>query len=469
MNNNLIEKIKKIVGDKNIIFDEKELEKYNKDWRGYYHHKSICCVTPDDVQQIQELLKYCNENNVKIVPQGGNTGLTGACVPSEDKKEIILNLKKLNKIIKLDDNNNTITLESGCILDDVIDFCEKKSVFFPAALAASGSCQIGGNISTNAGGINVYKYGSIRENIIGLEIILANGKKIDALSNVKKNNKGYDLKSIFCGAEGTLGIITKATLKIYPLPLDYFSTFIATNSVDNSVELFKSIRSEFGNALESCELIPHIAIETTVKHNFLKKSFFKENHISYLLCKFSIFEEIVDFEEKFINKIEKFSNLYEDIIIAQNRQQNNNFWKFREDLIEAIHLEGKNISNDISLPIETISSFVKEASKNIKKMEKDLKIFAFGHLGDGNIHLDFIIPFNFEGNFFKFRDEIFKIINHQAENCGGSFSAEHGIGQLKKEAFIKYKNADEVKIMCEIKKILDPNNILNPGKIFDLK
>jgi FAD/FMN-containing dehydrogenase len=464
----IITKLKNYVKSKNLISNQRDLKKYNKDWRGFYNFNSICVIFPETTEEIQNILIFCNKNNIKIVPQAGNTSLTGASVPSQDGYEVILNINKMNKIIKVDKNNLTLTTEAGVCLDSVRDYADKKNLYFPISLSSSGSCLIGGNIATNAGGINALKYGSMRDNVIGIEVVLADGSVINSMSSMKKNNTGYDLKNIFCGSEGTLGIITKAILKIYPKPTDYFHCFFAFNSIQENINLFKEIRGFFGNKLESAEIIPDIAIELSIKHGFLTHSFFNKKFSSFLLCKFSLFENKDTFEKFFLDKITKINNKFEDVIFPQSLQQENNFWKFRDDLVEAYKLEGKYITNDISIPLNSLVKFIDIATKKINKVASGTRIYSFGHLGDGNIHFNMIEPINYKNNFNDARSEIYEIVNDLVEDFGGSFSAEHGIGMIKKKSLDKYKSANELDLMKKIKHALDPNNILNPGKIFDL-
>ena len=251
------------------------------------------------------------------------------------------------------------------------------------------------------------------------------------------------------------------------MPKDFFHIFIATKSVGQSVKLFNQIYNEFGNQLESVELIPKIALDICIKKGFLKQSFFQENHENFLLCKFALFEDVNKFEDNFIDIVDKYKENYEDIIIAKNNNQANIFWKFREDIVEAYKLEGEYISNDISLPLDNLSTFIEEASLKINKIIKNTRIYIFGHLGDGNIHFNIIEPENFNNDFKKYRNTIHELVNELTNKYRGSFSAEHGIGLLKKDALIKYKTETEINLMKNIKKTLDPNNILNPGKIID--
>ena len=464
----IIRSLQKIIPKKDIISNNEELSKYNKDWRGFYNYKSICIVFPNSKIEISKILKLCFNNNIKVVPQAGNTSLTGASVPSKNNYEILINLKKMNKILSIDKTNLLIEVESGVILDNLKKYVNKNNFYFPLSLSSSGSCLIGGNIATNAGGINALKYGTIRESLQGIEVVLSDGSIIESMSAMKKDNTGYDIKNIFCGSEGTLGIITKALLKIYPKPKDYYHCFFAFKSIDKTINFFQKLRDLFNETLESAEIIPNIAFEMTIKHGFLNKHFFSSAHESYLLCKFSLFEDKEKFQEIFYNKIQKIDKLYKDLIIAQSIQQEINFWKFRDDLVTSYKKEGRYITNDISLPLNKLEQFIKIASKKINNLIPGTRIYPFGHLGDGNIHFNMIEPINFSKNFDSYRNQIYDLVNKIVAENQESFSAEHGIGMIKKESLQKFKSINQIEFMKNIKRSLDPKNILNPGKIIDL-
>ena len=466
--NDIINGLSSIISKKKIIINDKELSKYNIDWRGFYNFKSICVIFPKSAKEISKILNFCFKNNIKVVPQSGNTSLTGASVPSKNNYEIIIKLNKMNKILSIDKVNMLVEVESGATLDNLKKFVEKNNFYFPLSLSSSGSCLIGGNIATNAGGINTLKYGTIRDSIQGLEVILANGSKIENMSSMKKNNTGYDIKNIFCGSEGTLGIITKALIKIYPKPKDYFHCFLGFNSIKQTIEFFKNIKLIFFENLESAEIIPNIAFEMTIKHGLLNKHFFKKPCKSYLLCKFSLFEDKEKFQEIFFKKLQNIKDLYQDIIIPLSIQQEINFWKFRDDLVASYKMEGKYITNDISLPLDKLIIFFNKAYNEIEKKIPGTRIYSFGHLGDGNIHFNMIEPKNFQKDFNMYREEIYDLVNKLVLKNKGSFSAEHGIGISKKNSLKKFKSYNEIQVMKNIKKSLDIKNILNPGKIFDL-
>ena len=466
--NQIINNLLEIVSKENLISNYNELSQYNKDWRGFYNYNSICLVFPNSKIQISKILKLCFANDIKVVPQAGNTSLTGASVPSKNEYEILINLKKMNKILSIDKLNMLIKVESGVILDNLKDYTNKNKFYFPLTLSSSGSCLIGGNIATNAGGINALKYGTIRESIQGLEVVLADGSIINDMSKMKKDNTGYDIKNIFCGSEGTLGIITKALLKIYPKPKDYYHCFFAFNSIKETVVFSQKLRSLFNESLESAELIPNIAFEMCIKHGFLNKHFFLKPYENYLLCKFILFENKEQFQSIFYKKLKEIEKLYKNLIVPQSIQQEKNLWKFRDDLVTAYKMEGKYITNDISLPLNKLEKFIIIISKKINDLIPGTRIYSFGHLGDGNIHFNMIEPLNFSKDFDLYREKIYDLVNSLVIINKGSFSAEHGIGMIKKESLKKYKSKNQIKFMKKIKNSLDPKNILNPGKIFDL-
>ncbi|MDB4860862.1 FAD-binding oxidoreductase [Alphaproteobacteria bacterium] len=466
--NKLFDKLTLIVGEKNILTEQKELTKYSKDWRGFYNNKSLCVVFPINTKRLKEIVIFCFENNIKIVPQGGNTSLTGASVPTYKSQEIIINFSKMNKILEIDKSNLTVLVEAGLILDNLKENLDKEGLYFPINLSSSGSCMIGGNIATNAGGINALKYGTMKDNLIGIEMITGNGTLLSNLSKIKKNNTGYDLKSIVSSSEGTLGMISKALLKIYPKPTDSFTFFVAYENLNLCIESFKQIRNIYYDKLESAELIPNYSFEVCLKNNFINKHFFKTKNPWYVMYRLNLYENKLNFQNIFENNYPVLDKFIKEILIPTSIEQENKIWKFRDDLVEAYKMEGKVVTNDISIPLDKIDIFFKTAASHLNKIPIEIKLHPFGHLGDNNIHFNMVLP-NIEDldSYIKIRDEIYLYINDLVQSYGGSFSAEHGIGQIKKDSLLKYKTSSEIEIMKNIKKIFDPKNILNDGKIFD--
>jgi FAD/FMN-containing dehydrogenase len=466
--NKVFDKLTLIVGEKSILTEQKELTKYSKDWRGFYNNKSLCVVFPINTKILKEVAIFCFENNIKIVPQGGNTSLTGASVPTYQSQEIIINFSKMNKILEIDKSNLTVLVEAGLILDNLKEDLDKEGLYFPINLSSSGSCMIGGNIATNAGGINALKYGTMKDNVIGIEMITGNGTLLSTLSKMKKNNTGYDLKSIVSSSEGTLGMISKALLKIYPKPTDSFTFFVAYENLNLCIESFKQIRNIYYDKLESAELIPNYSFEVCLKNNFINKHFFKTKNPWYVIYRLNLYENKLIFQNTFEKNFHILDKLIKDILIPTSIEQENKIWKFRDDLVEAYKMEGKVVTNDISIPLDKIDIFFKTAASHLNKIPMEIKLHPFGHLGDNNIHFNMVLPNIEDLNLYKkIRDEIYLYINDLVQSYGGSFSAEHGIGQIKKDSLLKYKTASEIEIMKNIKKIFDPKNILNNGKIFD--
>ena len=466
--NKVIDQLTLIVGKKNILTEQKELTKYNKDWRGFYNNMSLCVVFPMNTKILKEITKFCFENNIKIVPQGGNTSLTGASVPTYQNQEIIINFSKMNKILEIDKSNLTVSVEAGLILDNLKEALDREGLYFPINLSSSGSCMIGGNIATNAGGINALKYGTMKDNIIGVEMITGKGTLLSSLSKMKKNNTGYDLKSIVSSSEGTLGMISKALLKIYPKPTDSFTFFVAYENLNLCIESFKQIRNIYYDKLESAELISNYSFEVCLKNNFINKHFFKTKNPWYVMYRLNLYENKLNFQNIFENNYPVLDKFIKEILIPTSIEQENKIWKFRDDLVEAYKMEGKVVTNDISIPLDKMDIFFKTAASHLNNIPMEIKLHPFGHLGDNNIHFNMVLP-NIEdlNSYIKIRDEIYLYINDLVQSYGGSFSAEHGIGQIKKDSLLKYKTSSEIEIMKNIKKIFDPKNILNEGKIFD--
>ena len=418
---------------------------------------------PKSTNEVSKIVKFASENNLKLIPQGGNTGLVGGTSPTKNKAEIIINLEKMDKVINIDEDNKSIELQSGVIVEKVVSELEKKNFTFPLNMSSIGSSQVGGTIATNAGGMNVIKYGSIRNNILSLEVVLANGEVLNLGSNLIKDNTGYNLKDLFCGSEGTLGIITKARIKIYPKPIDHSSIFISINSIKSLLIVFRYLNRNFLDKIERIEFISDLSFELCLKHNLLDKRFFEKKSNYYLLVKF------IYFENSEINLENIYTNLkgnFEEFLISQNEKQSLDFWKFRESLTEAQKIDGKLIGFDLSIPINHLENFLLQSQYKINELLPETKFHIFGHLGDSNIHFNLIEPENIKKDFYSYEKKIKHIINNLIIKFGGSVSAEHGIGILKKDDFKKTKSTKEIKLMKNIKKLFDPKNILNPNKIF---
>ena len=444
--------------DKNII------NNHCVDWRGKYKGSTDIIFFPKSVTSIIKIVKFCFRKNIPIVPQGGNTSLVGGSVPRLNKGEIIINLCKLNKIREIDTISNTVTVESGCILQNINDKLETYNLQMPISLGSKGSCQIGGNIATNAGGLNVIKFGSIRSNILGIQAILPNGEFYNDLKTVKKNNTGLDLKQLFIGSEGTLGIITAATLQIYKKTNDRVVIIVCLKKFKQVLTTYQMFMTSFGDFITAFELMNKFSVDLTEKLNGPVKLPFKGNY--YCLVELTNFVEIEDFNNFVFSKFEKLTINDMDLIIAKSENENKNFWQIREEIPLAEKFLKNVIQHDVSLPLKNIESFINKSSESLKKYNKDISIINFGHLGDNNLHFNVCIDKNLNKKEYEdFKNQVNRIIFSYVKKFNGSISAEHGIGQLRKDELIKYKSSEEIKRMKKIKKIYDPKNIMNPGKV----
>jgi FAD/FMN-containing dehydrogenase len=342
-------------------------KKHSSDWRGRFSNISLGVIFPNSTMEVSKIVKLANQHNLKLIPQGGNTGLVGGTAPSKNKSQIILNLEKMNKILEIDQQNQSIYLEAGVIIENANSKLENKEFIFPLNMSSIGSSQVGGAIATNAGGMNVIRYGSMRNNILSLEVVLANGEILPLGSNVIKDNTGFNLKDIFCGSEGTLGIITKARIKIYPKPIDHSTCFISINSFENVINIFNYIRKNLADNIERIEFISDLSFELCIKHKLLNKRFFQKKTEYYLLIKFIYFND----SKTNLENLEKFfstnENNCEEFLLAQNEKESIDFWRFRESLTEAQKIDGKLIGFDISVPINNMQIFLSESKKKNRK------------------------------------------------------------------------------------------------------
>ncbi len=440
------------------------LEKHCIDWRGEYIGKSKLIIFPKSVKKIAEILKFCQKKKVSVVPQGGNTGLVGGAVPRKKGNEIIINLSNLNKIRDIDLIGNSVTVEGGCILDEIKKKVESYNLEFPLSMGSRGNCQIGGNIATNAGGLNVIKYGTIRQNILGLEAVLPDGTIYSSLKNVKKNNTGLDLKHLLIGSEGTLGIITAATIQLFPLPREKTVLWASFKDFSKVLSFYKNINNKFKDLITSFEFMNKESIEVLEKHECQVINL-KKNQC-YCLVEFSNFQKINDFNDFILSKLD-FKNLdTDDLILSKSESENKKLWNYRESIPLAEKKEDFIIPHDISIPLTNISDFVKKTTKSIKEFTNGSKIINFGHLGDNNLHFNVLIEKQQNLSRKLMCKSVNKIVFDNVKIFGGVISAEHGIGQLRKAELQRHKKVFELNKMREIKKIFDPENILNPGKVF---
>ena len=460
-----LDKIATIVGDRGLITDPADMVSYLEETRGLYQGASPAVVRPASTQEVAEVVRTCAQANVAIVPQGGNTGLCGGGVASG---EVIVSLARLNKVRDIDPYNYTMRVEAGCILADLQRVAAENDRLFALSLGAEGSCQIGGNLSTNAGGTSVLRYGNARELTLGLEVVLPDGQIWDGLTALRKDNTGYDLKQLFIGAEGTLGIITGAVMKLFPLPRERHTAFVALDKLEAVLELLSRARQASADTVSTFELIPRIGLDLSLKHMPETVDPLADRHEWYALIEFESGEAgsgLGAAMEGFLAAALE-DGLVVDATIAQSEAQRQQMWFIREAMVLAQTPEGASIKNDISVPISRVPEFIRRADAAAAARCPGVRPIAFGHIGDGNVHYNLQQPVGADDAAFLARwDELTALVIDVVSDLGGSFSAEHGIGLLKVRELADFKSPVELDLMRTVKNALDPKGLMNPGKV----
>ncbi|MFD1746677.1 FAD-binding oxidoreductase [Rhizobium helianthi] len=460
-----------LVGSANAITDEEELAPRLKENRGLYHGRAAMLLKPGSTLEVSQILSLASETGTPVVPQTGNTGLVGGQTPGEDGHSIILSLERMNRIRDVDPVANVLVADAGCILADIQRAAEEVGRLFPLSLGSEGSCRIGGNLSTNAGGTAVLAYGNTRQLCLGLEVVLPTGEIWDGLRRLKKDNTGYDLRDLFIGAEGTLGVITGAVLKLFPRPVGHQVAFAGLASPQAALQLFEKASNLCGTALTGFELMPRIGIDFTTRHIQGVRDPLPTPHDWYVLIDISTSDAAETAETMVHALLEQGmeSGLIEDAVIASSVAQQKALWHMRESMSDAQKPEGGSIKHDVSVPISTIPDFMAEAEKAVLAAMPGARICAFGHLGDGNIHYNISQPIGADkGEFLGRWRDINAIVHAIVLEKGGSISAEHGIGQLKRDELAAIRPAIEIDLMRRIKRAFDPAGIMNPGKVISV-
>jgi FAD/FMN-containing dehydrogenase len=445
-----------------------DLEPYLTDHRRLYHGRALAVALPRTASQVTELLTFCNENRLAVVPQGGNTSYCGGATPDESGRQIVVSLSRLNRVRRLDPLDYAIVAEAGCVLADIQRAADEAERLFPLSLGSEGSCQLGGNLSTNAGGIHVLRYGMMRDLVLGLEVALADGRLLSSLGTLRKDNTGYDIKSLFLGAEGTLGIITAASLKLFPKLRAFATAFAAVPDPRAAVALLARLREASGDRVSSFELIPRIALDLTTRHIPGVRDPLDAVYPWYALCELSsprAAEALQDPLERELSRALE-DDLVLDAAIARDERDRMAFWKLRESIPEAQRLDGGSLKHDISVPVASIPDFIERGSRWFTANVPDGRLVAYGHVGDGNLHFNLNQAPGADRDAFLAREGAVKRAIHDlVKDFGGSFSAEHGIGRLKVAELERYASPVELDLMRAIKRAFDPNGILNPGKV----
>ncbi len=455
------------VGAAQVLVKEVDTAPFYEDWRGRYRGSALAVVRPGDADEVAAVVALCARNQIAIVPQGGNTGLCGGATPRGDRPEVVLNLTRLDRVRGVDVPNATMTVEAGMTLRAVQDAAAEAGLLFPLSLAAEGSAQIGGNLSTNAGGTAVLRYGSARQQVLGLEVVLPDGRIWNGLRALRKDNTGYDLKQLFIGAEGSLGIITAAVLQLYPRPRSSATAWVAVPDPSAALRLFARLRSHLADRLTGFELVAQVCVGLVVKHLSRQRDPLP-GHPWYVLVQADdslagggLAQQLEDALAGAVAAGDA-----SDALLAQSETQAEALWALRESISEAQKREGLSIKHDVSLPISAIPEFLTLAAERVQASYPGVRIVAFGHLGDGNLHYNLSLP---EGAanaaLLAATPSVNRVIHDLVASFGGSISAEHGLGQLKREEIKRYKSALEIELMTRIKTALDPQGLMNPGKV----
>lgn len=468
MNDDLRTKFIAIVGAKNALTEASDVAPYLTEWRDRWTGKTSLVLKPGSADEIAEILKLATETKTPVVPQGGHTGLVGGGMPDMSGDAIIVATSRICAIRNIDPAGNTIMVEAGCILQNVQQAADQVERLFPLSLGSQGTCQIGGNLSSNAGGTGALAYGVARDLVLGLEVVLPTGEILNDLNALKKDNTGYNLRHLFVGAEGTLGIITCAVLKLFPKPKGTATAFVATNSPDAALEVFQTARDLAGPSLTAFELMPRLGIEFTTKHVDGVRDPLEEPYPWYVLLEISSGESERHAQKLLAELLESQmeAGTVLDGAVAASGAQSDAFWKLRESLSESQKPEGGSIKHDISVPVHAVPAFMAEAAKAVLAIEPHARLCAFGHLGDGNLHYNISQPIGADKQaFLAMSRSITPAVHGVALKFGGSISAEHGIGQMKRDELARVKDPVALNLMRRIKAEFDPAGIMNPGKV----
>jgi FAD/FMN-containing dehydrogenase len=460
--------LRELLGAQALLTDGADVAPYLTDHRGLYHGQALGVALPRSAADVARALAWCNAQRVGVVPHGGNTGYCGGATPDESGRQLVLSLQRLNRIRSLDAANYSLVAEAGCLLVQVQQAAGQAERLFPLALGSQGSCQIGGNLSTNAGGLNVLRYGMMRELVLGLEVVLPDGRLLDTLSTLRKDNTGYDIKGLFLGAEGTLGVITAASLKLFPQVRDVATAFVAVPGVAEAVALLGRLREASSDRVSSFELIPRAAVELTQRHIPGIRAPLATVCPWYVLCEVSSSRAADGMGELLTEALGAAleGQLALDAALAGSERERAELWRLRESIPEAQRREGASLKHDISVPVAALPQFVLRAAARVETDVTAGQLIAYGHIGDGNLHFNLSPRTAADGErLLAQAATVQRVIHDLVREFGGSFSAEHGIGRLKVAELERYADPTELALMHAVKRAFDPHGIMNPGKV----
>ncbi|HEX6705304.1 MAG TPA: FAD-binding oxidoreductase [Albitalea sp.] len=457
----LLDELRAAVGSSQVLTEG--VEAYAVDWRGKFRGMPLAVVRPASTAEVAQVVRLCAAHRAAIVPQGGNTSMCGGPIPDTSGTQVVLSLARLNRIRAVDPIDNTMTVEAGCVLQQLQEAAAAMQRLFPLSLGAEGSCQIGGNIATNAGGVNVLRYGNTRDLVLGLEVVLASGEVLDLLRALRKDNTGYDLKQLFIGSEGTLGIVTAAVLKLFPQPGPATVAFAAVDDPDRALSLLALLRGELGDAFTAFELMSAASVEMIAKYFPGTPRPLARRSAWFVLLEASAAPERV--ESALAAALAQ--GLISDVALAGSEAQAQALWAMRDNISEAQQHDGPNIKHDISVPISHVGAFIAETLPLLEAAYPGSRPIVFGHLGDGNLHFNLSRPLDRfdDASWPRETGAVGRIVHDAVARHHGSISAEHGLGQAKREEIARYKSALELELMRRIKGVLDPQGLMNPGKV----
>ncbi|CAM5781057.1 FAD-binding oxidoreductase [Castellaniella caeni] len=462
--------LRAMVGESQVLAGA-DAQPYAVDWRERYRGQALAVVRPAATDEVAAVVRYCAQHGVPVIPQGGNTGLCGGATPDDSGTAVILSLQRLNRVRGIDTDNDTMDVEAGCVLQAVQQAARDAGRLFPLSLAAEGSCTIGGNLATNAGGTQVLRYGNMRELTLGLEVVTAQGDIWHGLRGLRKDNTGYDLRDLFIGSEGTLGVITAATLKLHPLPVARCTALLAFDSIESAIAMLGRARAGMGASLTGFELMAGSCLKDVVRCFPQQRLPFEGPSADlpwYAVLELSDSESEAHARERFEVVVGEAieAGIVLDAVIAESVAQSHALWHLRESIPLAEKQTGKSIKHDVSIPVSRMAEFVLGTNAALQAAFPGIRHVIFGHLGDGNLHYNVARgPEWAEGQLLACQDQVYALVHDRVNAVGGSISAEHGVGQLKRDALPRYKDPVEMAMMHRIKAALDPQGIMNPGKV----
>lgn len=465
---NFLDEVRTLLGAAHVLTpDAEDLSAYTEDWRRRFQGRALAVLRPADTAQVAATVALCARHGIAVVPQGGNSGMCAGATPDTSGQQVVLVLSRLNRVRHVDALNNTVTVEAGCVLATVQELATEHDRFFPLSIGSEGSCQIGGNIATNAGGIQVLRYGNMRDQVLGLEVVLPDGQVLNLLKGLRKDNTGYDLKHLFIGAEGTLGIITAAVLKVYPQPRARTLALVAVETPQRALELLSVLRAQLADRVTAFELMSDAVVSMVEQHFPATPRLFAQRPPWVVLAQVSDSSAAealqTAFEEALALALEQ--GVAQDVIITSSVAQANELWSMRDNVSEAQQRDGHNIKHDMAVPVSSVPAFIDEVLPALEQAYPGVRPIVFGHLGDGNLHFNVARPATWSGDWLTESDAVNAIVLDWVAHYNGSFSAEHGLGQLKRHELLLYKTPLEIDVMRRIKAVLDPQGLMNPGKV----